>query len=360
MAPEKLKIEWKREISKVIDAGQFIGGEYVEIFEEQWSSFLDTTNATAVGNGLDGLVLALRALGIGAGDKVAVPAHTFIASWLAVDIVGARPVGVDVGKDGLLDLEKLFSIKEAITAVMPVHLHGAMVDMEKLSLWAQTKNILIIEDASQAHSASILNRFAGTWGDAGVFSLYPTKNLGAVGDAGVVVFKDSKYSDLVKSLRSYGADPKNKYNHLNLGINSRLDSLQASVLSINLKYLLAWNKHRNTLAKIYCSELNPVINILQNINIKSVRHHFPILVSEPSLTLKYLYEHGISTERHYPETAAKAFNRLKGVNGESFPIAEEISRKTISLPISQWHTSNQIKNICKVINNGVKKGFIRA
>jgi len=356
--PVELKTKWKSAISEVIDNGQFIGGKFVEKFEKEWASNIKASNAISVGNGLDGLVLALRTLGIGKGSKVAVPAHTFIASWLAIDIVGATPIGVDVNNDGLLNLDKLFNLKPFPDAVMPVHLHGAMVDMYRLTHWAKKNHILVIEDASQSHLAKSNNKFAGTWGDAGVFSLYPSKNLGALGDAGIITFKDPEHSILARSLRSYGADPKNKYKYLNMGYNSRLDTVQASVLSINIRYLKVWNKHRISLGEIYCSNLNPKLNILQNSNTQSVRHHFPILVDDPDKTTKYLLKHNVYIERHYPEAASDTYNRLKRLPRQSFPIAQKISRKTISLPVSQWHSISEIIEVCDIINIGVKKGII--
>ena len=358
-APKSLIDEWKLVISNVIDQGQFIGGETVELFENEWAESIGTPYAVGVGNGLDGLAIALHVLGIGEGKTVAVPAHTFIASWSAIDIAGATPIGVDVDENGLLDLDKLFSHKVIPDAVMPVHLHGAMVDMPRLSKWAKENGVKIIEDASQAHLASIDSKYAGAWSDAGVFSLYPSKNLGAIGDAGIINFHNEKDANLAKSIRSYGSEPGNKYLYQRPGVNSRLDSIQAAVLRVNLRYLSGWNKNRIALGKIYSEKLDKRFHILQSEKLNSVRHHFPILVSDPVAIGKYLLENGIGTERHYPEIAAEINSRFHKATAGVFESAQNITGHVISLPISQWHSSSEIEIVCDVLNKGLDSGKIK-
>jgi dTDP-4-amino-4,6-dideoxygalactose transaminase len=357
-APKSLIDEWKSAISNVIDKGQFIGGETVELFENEWAKSIGTSHAVGVGNGLDGLAIALRVLGIGKGKTVAVPAHTFIASWSAIDIAGAKPMGIDVDENGLLDLDKLFSLKVIPDAVMPVHLHGAMVDMNRLSEWAKAKKVKIVEDASQAHFGSLNSRYAGAWSDAGVFSLYPSKNLGAIGDAGIINFKNEEDANLAKSFRSYGSEPRDKYKHHRLGVNSRLDSIQAAVLRVNLSHLTAWNEHRISLGKIYSEKLNPNFHILQPESMNSVRHHFPILVKNPLEAGKFLLDNGIGTERHYPEIAANTYSSFYNKAPEIFENARQIVSQVISLPISQWHSSSEIEIVCDLLNEGFDTGKI--
>jgi dTDP-4-amino-4,6-dideoxygalactose transaminase len=358
-APDALKEKWKIAIEKVIDKGQFIGGEQVENFETEFGNLIHSPNVVSVGNGLDGLVLAMRALGLGSGSRVAVPAHTFIATWLAIDLIGAIPVGIDVDRNGLLNLNKLFEVTPIIDAVIPVHIHGAMVDMLNLSDWAKNNNVLVIEDASQSHLANTAGRYAGTWGDAGVFSLYPSKNLGALGDAGIISFKDSQNAATAMSLRSYGAQSTNKYDHKELGINSRLDAIQAAVLRENLLNLAEWNAKRMTLAKLYCDTLHPLAEVLQGDAIYSVRHHFPILVNSPKEFCEYLLSNGIHTERHYPKTAASLYYKIKNLSQpQDFEISERISNRTVSLPISQWHSEQDIEFVCSIINQGIRKKII--
>lgn len=359
MAPEDLKTNWKNALGSVVDTGVFIGGPQVLEFETEFSRFLGVQESVGVGNGLDGLTIALKALGIGKGHLVAVPAHTFIACWLAIDIVGATAIGIDVDECGLIDLNKLKKLSIEIDAVMPVHLHGAMVDMRELMTWASEKQIKVIEDASQAHGALQDGKYAGTWGDAGVFSLYPSKNLGAAGDAGIIIFRDSANSVIARSIRSYGSNPQNKYDHRILGMNSRLDPIQAAILSVNLPLLNNWNEKRNVLGQRYSLRLSGTFRILQDESHNSIRHHYPILVSNPTESIEYLNNFGIGVERHYPELAAKAYNRLRDLPGQSFAIAEAISTRTISLPISQWHTLEDVDYVCDILLAGNEEGVIR-
>lgn len=358
-APKTLKEEWKEAISHVIEQGQFIGGEAVELFESEWAKSIGTSHAVGVGNGLDGLTIALRVLGIGEGKTVAVPAHTFIASWLAIKLTGADPIGVDVDQHGLLDLEKLFSLHKIPDAVMPVHLHGAMVDMPRLSKWAKQKEVKIVEDASQAHFASVDSKYAGAWSDAGVFSLYPSKNFGAIGDAGIINFHNKEYANFAKSIRSYGSEINNKYFHKIPGVNSRLDSVQAAVLSVNQKYLSDWNRHRINLGKIYSEKLKPNFHILQSEALNSVRHHFPILVNNPTKVCEYLLENGIGTDRHYPEVAANTYYKFYDKEPNIFKNAKNITERVISLPISQWHSTSEIEIVSEILNKGLDSGKIK-
>jgi dTDP-4-amino-4,6-dideoxygalactose transaminase len=358
-APEILKKEWREAISHVIEQGQFIGGETVELFENEWAKSIGTSHAVGVGNGLDGLAIALRVLGIGEGKTVVVPAHTFIASWLAIKLAGADPIGVDVDENGLLDLDKLFSLNEIPDAVMPVHLHGAMVDMPRLSKWAKQKGVKIVEDASQAHFASIDSKYAGAWSDAGVFSLYPSKNFGAIGDAGIINFHNKEYANFAKSIRSYGSEINNKYFHKIPGVNSRLDSVQAAVLSVNHKYLSDWNSHRISLGKIYSEKLKPNFHILQSESLNSVRHHFPILVNDPTKVCNYLLENGIGTDRHYPEIAANTYYKFYDKEPSIFKNAKNITERVISLPISQWHSTSEIEMVSEILNKGLDSGKIK-
>jgi len=354
-APELLKHEWVSVIEKVIRKGQFVGGEQVENFEMEFSMAIGADDAVSVGNGLDGLVIAMRALGIGKGSRVAVPAHTFIATWLAVDLVGAIPVGVDVDSQGLLNLEELFALNSNIDAVIPVHIHGAMVDMARLSNWAVKNKVIVIEDASQSHKAKLNERFAGTWGDAGVFSLYPSKNLGALGDGGIVIFRDSNLAEIAKTIRNYGSAKIDKYDHKLPGINSRLDALQAAVLRINLSYLDEWNAHRVRLGKLYLENLHSSVTVLQGPDIDSVRHHFPILVNNPKEFMAYLLSHKVGSERHYPTSAAEAYSKLHDLGKSNINVASmKISRMTVSLPISQWHSTNDVEMVCHIINKGIE------
>lgn len=351
-APDSLKAEWASAVKLVIESGQFIGGPQVRKFEENWAASVGVKHAIGVGNGLDGLVVALRALGVGAGDTVAVPAHTFIATWNAVKLVDATPVGIDVDELGLMDLDILESLDVEIKCVIPVHMHGAMVDMKRLSAWAKNNKVLIVEDASQAHLANSGDLKAGQVADIGVFSLYPTKNLGALGDAGVVVTDNHELALKVRSYTNYGASTKDKYHHEAFGVNSRLDSIQAAVLNVNLNYLNEWNNRRRSIAQQYIENLEEgsKLKILNNQPNSSVWHHFPIISNERDELMRSLKSNGITGEIHYPRTAAAEYFEITGDSRIDFPRAQDLAKNIISLPISPWHTQNEIQQVCDVVN----------
>ena len=336
-APDSLRKEWQAATKEVIDSGQFIGGPYVSKFENEWAGYLGVNHVIGVGNGYDAIVAALKVLGISEGDLVAVPSHTFVATWLAVGAVGATPVGIDCDTNGLMDLELLQSNKSKFSAVIPVHMHGQMVDMPELVSWAKVNGVKVIEDCAQAHGARINGKLAGTWGDFGAFSFYPTKNLGALGDAGCLVTNDARLDSNARSFINYASVPGNKYEYQFNGINSRLDPMQAALLSVNLKYLDSWNAKRKEIAKIYNGTLKPLGIKPLRIETDSVFHHYIVETENRDLTKKLLDAAGIKTEIHYPESAEASFAKF----GKKYVSSERknystLSKKTLSLPISQW------------------------
>lgn len=351
--PNELKAEWLEGVAKVVDGGNFIGGKWLFEFEDAWSKYTSSSFSVGVSNGLDGLVLALRALNIHNGDLVAVPAHTFIATWNAVISVGATPIGVDVDENGLLDLEEFNRIHYRVKAVIPVHMHGATVDMTRLreicSKGVSKERVKIVEDASQAHGAlSPDGSQLGKFSDLVVYSLYPTKNLGALGDAGIITTNDKELSDRIRSLSNYGQAKNDKYSHNELGYNNRLDPLQASILMTNLGMLAKWNKKRIELSNVYISELDNSIEILQINRRDSVRHHFCVITPGRDQLRRYLLDRGIKTEIHYPRVAGIEANLFLGKNQE-FPNSEKIAQKTLSLPLSQWHNLEQIQYVASQV-----------
>ena len=350
-APDSLRAEWTEAISEVVSQGQFIGGSFVETFENEWANFLGVANAIGVGNGYDALLIALRALRIGPGDTVVVPAHTFIATWLAVHAVGAIPMGIDCDSNGLLDLNLLERISETPRAVIPVHMHGQMVDMPRLITWANSKNVSVVEDCAQAHGAQIEGRYAGTWGDIGAFSFYPTKNLGALGDAGALVTNKLELATRIRSIGNYGSVPGKKYSYLLPGVNSRLDPIQASVLTVNLKYLDKWNSRRQEIASCYLEVIKRVgINHL-HADATSVWHHFPILVNERDAAVSTFKSRGIGTEIHYPKNASANYAAILGVDEDSFPVSTYIANHIVSLPMSPWMNDSQILRVIEVLGS---------
>ena len=346
LAPYLLKEEWKREINNVIDYGQFINGPLNLEFEKLWCDYLKVSYSIGTSNGLDGLEIALRAVGIKEGMKVAVPAHTFIATWIAIVNVGAIPIGIDVDSRGLMNLEQLFT--KDVECVIPVHMHGAMVNMELLMNWAKKHNVKVIEDCAQAHGSELKKRKAGSWGDIGVFSFYPTKNLGAIGDAGVIVTADEYLANSIRSLCNYGSDLNSKYHHSKIGFNRRLDTIQAGILKINLKYLDQWNLKRKILANLYIEELQLLnIDIVQRDD--SVFHHFCISHPERDQLKYFLGEKGIGTEIHYPINASTEMSKILNFDFGFFPNASLLSKNILSLPISPWHSIDQISYVIECV-----------
>jgi dTDP-4-amino-4,6-dideoxygalactose transaminase len=351
--PHSLKDQWLDAAAEVIESGVYIGGDFVSRFESDWAETIGTRFAVGVGNGLDGLTIALKALGVGPGDFVAVPAHTFIATWSAVSLVGAKPIGIDVNQFGLLDLDLLESAPYQFKAVIPVHMHGMMVDMDRLQNWCRLKSVYIVEDASQAHLAKQGERYAGNCSEIGVFSLYPSKNLGALGDAGVVTTNNPDLASSIKSYANYGSTPEDKYRHSSLGVNSRLDPLQAAFLLVNNKHLSAWNMRRSQIADMYLSQLknNSWFTPLNPGSESSVWHHFPVLTRGRALLQSKLKEAGIGTEIHYPHLAALEHAEIFGQVASSFPVGNQIASQILSLPISPWHSDEQINYVCTELNS---------
>lgn len=358
-APKVLKQEWREAISQVLDSGQFIGESTVASFENDWSAYLRIGHTIGVGNGYDALVIALKALDIGPGDYVAVPSHTFIATWLAVAAVGAIPVGIDCDSNGLMDLNLLEKESTIFSVVIPVHMHGQMVDMQRLMKWAKQQKIKVIEDCAQAHGAEINGKKSGTWGDIGAFSFYPTKNLGAIGDAGAIVTNNTAIADRVRSIANYGTTHNNKYEYQYLGVNSRLDPIQAAVLSINLKYLDSWNEVRRLVAKKYSSGLQEIGIPLFATTPESVFHHYISISENRSSTRRLLMNEGISTEIHYPASAEDNYHQITKINpSRNSPKAKELSKKVISLPISPWIKDTEIDYVLNQISlESIRRSF---
>ena len=347
---ERLEL-WKKEISKVIHSGIFIAGESVFEFEQIWARETGTKFAIGVSNGFDGLTLALESLQLEPGSLVAVPCHTFIATWTSVIRSGLVPIGVDVDHEGLMDLNKFKTVSRSVKAVIPVHMHGSMVDMSKLVEICTETNIRIIEDASQAHFAAHKGQRAGSFGDLGVFSLYPTKNLGALGDAGVVTTNDENLFESIMELRSYGSSKKNKYEHRKIGYNQRLDSIQAAILKVNSNFLDSDNRRRLEIASRYQNEVIwEFFTPLQRVENGRVFHHYCIISEYRDDLRDYLLGRGISTDIHYPNLASTEVSIIVKSDIEKFINGERIAKSTLSLPISPWHTDNQIDYVIKALN----------
>jgi dTDP-4-amino-4,6-dideoxygalactose transaminase len=331
-------------IRRVCRTNAFIGGTEVAQFEEEWASFTGAHHAVGVANGTDAIQLVLMAAGLTAGSVVAVPANTFIATAESVVAAGHTVRFVDVDADsGLIDLAALSgAIDDGISAVIVVHLYGRMVDLSSVRSLAEPRNVLVIEDAAQAHGARLGGRHAGTIGLAGTFSFYPGKNLGAMGDAGAVVTDDEGLADMVRLLRDHGRRTRDR--HEMVGLSSRLDGLQAAILRAKLPHLERWNAARATVADRYRSALDPaLLDWTGHPEPAAESHHlFPILTDERDELAGALAERGIATGVHYRMTCpmAPAFGGRAG-----YPVAERRAQRQLSLPVHPYMSAPDVSRV---------------
>ena len=343
------KTELNNKFDRFVSSGDFILSRQVEKFEAEFSQYCGSQFCVGVGHALDGLRLILLAHGIGPGDEVIVPSNTYIATWLAISSVGASVIPVEPGADFNIDPHLIeSSITSKTKAVLVVHLYGRICKMPEIKEIASKNNLLIFEDAAQAHGASMKGIHAGNWGNAAAFSFYPSKNLGALGDAGAVTTNSLEIYEKIKLLRNYGS--KVKYFNKLKGLNSRLDEIQAMVLSTKLKNLDADNDRRREIAAIYFKRLGQLGSItlpVKPIENEHVWHIFSVLLDKPKSLAAYLLENGIETMYHYPIPPHKqeAFSELK----ISLPKSEEIHSKTLSLPMGPTISDSQINYVCSKI-----------
>ena len=349
---------------QVIQSGWYLQGEENKKFELAFAKYCGAKYCVGVGNGVEALCLifmAYQTMGIMAKeDEVIVPANTCIATIVGVLRAGMKPVlcepllntcNIDVSK-----IEKLISNRTR--AILPVHLYGRCVDMEPILDIAQRYQLKVVEDCAQAHGAIYKNKRVGNWGDAAGFSFYPSKNLGALGDAGGVVTNDEELARLVRILANYGSSAK--YVHDYMGINSRLDEMQAAILSLKLKRLDADNQRRREIAKRYAEGIhNPFVRILpNNIWTDNVFHIFPIFTTERDSLQQFLLDEGIQTLIHYPipPHLQKAMSEYAK---NSFPITEQIHREELSLPISPLLTDEEVNTIIDAVNRFGSKRLLK-
>jgi len=338
--------------SKVIRDADFILGREVKLFEEEFAAFCEVKYAVGVDSGTSALELALRAYDIGPGDEVITAANTFIATALAISHVGARPVLVDI--DPQTHTIDVGGIAGAITrrtkAILPVHLYGHPAHMGPIRQIAEKLGLVIIEDACQAHGARYKGKRAGSLGDAAAFSFYPGKNLGAYGDGGIVVTNDRQVADRLEMLRNYGQ--KEKYHHLFRGYNRRLDTLQAAILRVKLKYLEKWNAARRWNAKLYHDFLEGagVLTPVETLGVESVWHLYVVRSEHRDTLREHLESRGISASIHYPIPIhlQPAYKDLGYKRGE-FPVTEGLARRILSLPMYAELTSEQIEFVALTI-----------
>lgn len=331
-----------------MESGWYILGCEVEAFEDEFASFCGVKHCIGVSNGLDALRLTLKAYGIGEGDEVIVPSNTYIATWLAVSETGAIPVPVEPDiRTYNIDPGKIANaITPRTRAILPVHLYGQPANMGPVMKLAEQHNLIVIEDAAQAHGAKYQGKRAGSLGHAAGFSFYPGKNLGAFGDGGAVTTDGSAIADKLKVLRNYGSGTK--YENEVKGYNCRLDALQAAFLCVKLKHLEDWNSRRAQIASRYLEELQDTSLVLPTVPdfSKSVWHQFTVRVKTRDQLRAYLASRGIESLVHYPIPPHHSAAYSQDNDWGPFPIAEEIAQTTLSLPIGpHLSTSDQTKVI---------------
>ena len=346
--------------NRVIDSGWYIGGKELESFEKNFAEYCGTQFAVGVANGLDALILTLRAwieLGrLKAGDEIVVPANTYIASILAISANHLTPVLVEPDIYTCnIDPKKIeAAITSKTRAILPVHLYGQIADMPAILNMAEKYNLLVLEDSAQAHGASITGKKVGNWGHASGFSFYPGKNLGALGDAGAITTNDAELAQMLKALRNYGSHEK--YKNLVQGVNSRLDEIQAAMLDVKLKYLDQEIQHRRYIANLYLNGIKnplvqlPLINTNAEVYEQHVWHLFVVRTQHREALQKHLTNHGIQTLIHYPipphqQQAYQEWNNL------SYPLTEAMHKEVLSLPIGPTLTGQDAEKIIALVND---------
>ncbi|PSV46788.1 DegT/DnrJ/EryC1/StrS family aminotransferase [Photobacterium indicum] len=349
-------LELKEACSRVIDSGWYIMGDELKEFEKEFAEYCGVKHAIGVANGLDALTLVIRSWKIMGkfddGDEIIVPANTYIASILAITENNLIPVLVEPDPDTFnLSIEgTLSAITNKTKAILPVHLYGLIANMPEIMNIADEYNLLVLEDCAQAHGASINSKRVGSWGDAGAFSFYPGKNLGALGDAGAITTNDCELANNLRALRNYGSTKK--YENTYQGVNSRLDEIQAAMLRVKLKYLNEETQKRKLIAATYNSGIdNPLVKLpLWENEENHVFHLFVIRCKSRYELSKHLRNKGINTVIHYPIAPHKQ-KALEEFQNISLPITESIHNEVLSLPIDPLLSYREIKLVIEAINN---------
>lgn len=347
----EIRGEMLDKFTEMYDKGWFIQGSECEAFEREFADYFGAKHAIGVATGLDAIYLALRALGIGAGDDVIVPSNTFIATALAVSYTGANVILVDPDPVTYNMCGK--GLEEALTpntkAVIPVHLYGQTAQMDEVMAFAQKHGLRVVEDCAQAHGATFRGKKAGTFGDVGCFSFYPGKNLGALGDGGAIITDDAELAQKIRSFGNYGSGEK--YHHLYKGTNSRLDEVQAGFLRIKLRRLDAYNSERDVTARKYLAGIrNPKIRLPEvGPDRNHIWHIFAVMCDTRDDLKRYLAEKGIGTVSHYPiaiaDQPAYAEDKLPHL-----PLAQKIAASELSLPMYVGMTDEEIQYVIDALN----------
>jgi dTDP-4-amino-4,6-dideoxygalactose transaminase len=348
----ELKPEVDAAVARVLEGGWYIGGEECAAFEREFAAFVGANHCVGVGNGLDALQLALKAMGVGPGDEVIVPSNTYIATWLAVTYVGATPVPVEpIGHTYNLDPALLeAALTPRTKAIIPVHLYGQPADLEPIIQFARQHNLYVLEDGAQAQGARYRGVRVGAHSDAVAWSFYPGKNLGAFGDAGALTTNNPDIAERVRMLSNYGS--RTKYVNEVQGVNSRLDPIQAAVLRIKLTHLETWNERRKVLASLYLNALEGLGLILPSVPdwADPVWHLFVVRHPNRDALQRHLHDQGIGTVIHYPIPPHRqgAYADMGWPEGK-FPISETIHREVLSLPMGPHLLQAQAERVIEAV-----------
>lgn len=342
-------------MAAVVVNADFVLGKDVGLFEQEFADYCEASCAVGLDSGLSALELTLRAYGIGEGDEVITVSHTFIATVSSISCTGARPVLVDIDRDtyniDILQIEN--AITSRTKAIIPVHLYGQPAEMDKILEIARDRNLLVIEDACQAHGALYRGHRVGALGDAGCFSFYPGKNLGAFGDGGMFVTNDAAIAERVRMLRNYGQSEK--YHHVFKAYNRRLDTLQAAVLRVKLRYLEEWNASRQRAARLYDELLKDVNGVTTPRLVPDSSHVYHLYViqhPQRDALMSYLREHGVSPNLHYPlPVHLQPCYADLGLQRGSLPVTEHVASTVLSLPMYPEITAEQIQHVCNHIES---------
>jgi len=352
---QKLFESYKESFHNFLNSGWYILGKQVDNFESEFANFCNTKYSIGVASGLDALILAINAFDFPKGSEIIVPANTYIATILAIIRNGFKPILVEPNIQTYnIDSYKIEAkITQYTKAILVVHLYGKACDMDKILHIATKHNLEVIEDSAQAHGAVYKGKKVGSFG-IGCFSFYPTKNLGAFGDGGAITCNNKNYMDKIRSLRNYGSSMK--YHNDIIGYNSRLDEIQAGFLSIKLNILDDITQHKRKLAKLYLEQLdNKFIKPIVENDYFDVYHIFNIRHKQRDELRSYLLEQGIKTEIHYPVPPHQQISIKHLFHKEEYPISEEIHNTTLSLPISYFHTEEDILYVIKILNKWSEK-----
>ncbi len=349
-AYEELRTELDAAYHRVMESGRVLFGEELAAFEDEYAKSIGVAHCVGVANGLEALQLVLMARGIGPGDEVIVPSHGYIATWLAVTHVGAHPIPCEPNPHTYnLDPAKIEPLVTSRTkAILPINLYGLPADYGPINLAAKRHGLFVLEDAAQSHGARLHERAAGTLGDAAGVSFYPSKNLGALADAGAVTTNDAGLAEKIRHLRNYGS--KIRYQNEVIGLNSRLSELQAAFLRAKLSRLTEWNARRTGLAKIYVEKMKGLPDLIlpgTTPGAEHAWHLFVVRTTRRDALQAHLTAAGIGTQIHYPTPPhlSNAY-RAAGWKPGDFPLAEKFAAEVLSLPIGPHHTSAQIEEVC--------------